>query len=234
MFVGLPFSPVDQFLLFKVQDIRINMKRMRNAAADNVFKTFFFFALQVRLVLTLVFGTSMGGVGLILGYNYWQSENLIFRTVGADSSIQAMCRMLFTTITLILFDTQIVVSLQLYNILYTVVFILRSFCKKICNNNALELSCTLKAFDPMVRYIFLEWKINPENDVDACFTWQVMWTTITTKVSFEFLAKRSHLPWVSTLSHHGKAQHLNFYFTQVLCLHHMNFFVWSQFKCQQR
>ncbi|XP_071551891.1 uncharacterized protein [Panulirus ornatus] len=64
----------------------------------------------VRLVLTLVFGTSMGGVGLILGYNYWQSENLIFRTVGADSSIQAMCRALFTTITLILFDTQIVGS----------------------------------------------------------------------------------------------------------------------------
>lgn len=64
----------------------------------------------VRLVLTSVFGTSMGGVGLVLGCNYWQSENLIFRTVGADSSIQAMCRTLFTAITLILFDTQIVGS----------------------------------------------------------------------------------------------------------------------------
>ncbi|XP_069161951.1 uncharacterized protein [Procambarus clarkii] len=35
--------------------------------------------------LTSVFGTSMGGVGFVLGCNYWQSENLIFRTVGADS-----------------------------------------------------------------------------------------------------------------------------------------------------
>ncbi|KAK8742158.1 hypothetical protein OTU49_002147 [Cherax quadricarinatus] len=64
----------------------------------------------VRLVFTLVFGTSMGGVGLVLGYSYWQSQNLIFRTVGADSTIQTMCRSLFTAITLILFDTQIVGS----------------------------------------------------------------------------------------------------------------------------
>ncbi|KAG7177183.1 hypothetical protein Hamer_G000436 [Homarus americanus] len=34
----------------------------------------------VRLVLTLIFGSSLGVIGLILGYNYWQSENLIFRT----------------------------------------------------------------------------------------------------------------------------------------------------------
>lgn len=65
---------------------------------------------QVRLVLTVVFGTSMGAVGLVLGCRYWQSQNLIFRTVGADSSIQALCRTLFTTITLIMFDAQIVVS----------------------------------------------------------------------------------------------------------------------------
>ncbi|XP_063604558.1 uncharacterized protein LOC134780036 [Penaeus indicus] len=64
----------------------------------------------VRLILTLVFGTSLGTIGTFLGYNYWQSGNLIFRTVGADSSIQAMCRVLFTTVTLILFDIQIVGS----------------------------------------------------------------------------------------------------------------------------
>lgn len=64
----------------------------------------------VRLVLTVVFGTSMGAVATVLGYRYWQSANLIFRTVGADTSIQAMCRTLFTTITLILFDAQIVGS----------------------------------------------------------------------------------------------------------------------------
>ncbi|XP_042226628.1 uncharacterized protein LOC121869357 [Homarus americanus] len=70
----------------------------------------------VRLVLTLIFGSSLGVIGLILGYNYWQSENLIFRTVGADSTIQAMCRNLFTAITLILFDTQIVGSVVILSL----------------------------------------------------------------------------------------------------------------------
>lgn len=73
-----------------------------------------FVLLQVRLVLTLVLGTSMGGVGLVLGYSYWQSKSLIFRTVGADASIQAMCSTLFTTITLIMFDAQIVVGFTMF------------------------------------------------------------------------------------------------------------------------
>ncbi|KAK3862342.1 hypothetical protein Pcinc_031791 [Petrolisthes cinctipes] len=87
------------------------------SSTSNVFKL----VRLVRLVLTLILGTSMGGVGLMLGYSYWQSKSLIFRTVGADASIQAMCSTLFTTITLIMFDAQIVgsvVILALHSSIY--------------------------------------------------------------------------------------------------------------------
>lgn len=87
---------------FLIVYIVVNFVNAPSSSSD-VFKL-------VRLVLTVVFGTSMGAVGLVLGCRYWQSENLIFRTVGADSSIQALCRTLFTTITLIMFDAQIVGS----------------------------------------------------------------------------------------------------------------------------
>ncbi|KAK8377844.1 hypothetical protein O3P69_014054 [Scylla paramamosain] len=87
---------------FLIVYIVVNFASASSSSSD-IFKL-------VRLVLTIVFGTSMGAVGLVLGFRYWQSANLIFRTVGADTSIQAMCKTLFTTITLILFDAQIVGS----------------------------------------------------------------------------------------------------------------------------
>nr|XP_045619009.1 uncharacterized protein LOC123770877 [Procambarus clarkii] len=122
----------------------------------------------VRLVLTSVFGTSMGGVGLVLGCNYWQSENLIFRTVGADSSIQAMCRTLFTAITLILFDTQIVGSV--------IIMALHHGMKQL----DLEELLTLSVGAPML----LAWAVIAYLGVRSCSEFSSHWRIIDTLVSF--------------------------------------------------
>ena len=53
----------------------------------------------------------MGLTAVIVAIKQLQSQNLIFRTVGADSNVQAMCRKLFTAITLVHIDIQIVVCI---------------------------------------------------------------------------------------------------------------------------
>ena len=64
----------------------------------------------MRLVLTCVLGIPTMIIGTILSQDYYKSGNLIFRTVGADYTTQRMCRILFTTTTLILFNIQVTVS----------------------------------------------------------------------------------------------------------------------------
>ena len=67
---------------------------------------------QVRLILTIVVSGILSLVGTYLCRKYWDSNNFIFHAVNsADGNMQNMCRVLFTTITLLVVDTQIVVSL---------------------------------------------------------------------------------------------------------------------------
>lgn len=45
-----------------------------------------------------------------VGWNYWSSGNLIFKTVGADPRFQKMCRELFCGLSLLAFDAQAAIS----------------------------------------------------------------------------------------------------------------------------
>lgn len=48
-----------------------------------------------------------------LAVDYHASGNLVFRTVGADSAMQSMCRKLQRAIVLIVFDAQALVSVYI-------------------------------------------------------------------------------------------------------------------------
>ncbi|XP_076045034.1 uncharacterized protein LOC143027587 [Oratosquilla oratoria] len=78
----------------------VTINYIQQSASSDTFKL-------VRLIVTTVFGVPLAILGARFFWEYLQSGYLIFRTVGADSNIQAMCRTLLTTMTLIVFDIQV-------------------------------------------------------------------------------------------------------------------------------
>jgi hypothetical protein len=49
-------------------------------------------------------------IGCTLGWEYWTSGALIFKTVGADMKLQKMCRIYFCGLSLLVFDAQANIS----------------------------------------------------------------------------------------------------------------------------
>ncbi|RWS27779.1 uncharacterized protein B4U80_10328 [Leptotrombidium deliense] len=60
-----------------------------------------------RMIIGLVFAPIIVGCGLKLAYDYYDSKNLIFRTVGSNIDMQRMCEMVFIMSSLLMFDVQL-------------------------------------------------------------------------------------------------------------------------------
>ncbi|XP_054159487.1 uncharacterized protein LOC128957705 isoform X2 [Oppia nitens] len=61
----------------------------------------------VRLVITSIFAPLLISGGLYFSSQYFKSKNLIYRTVGANISMQRMCELLFLAQSLVKFDVQL-------------------------------------------------------------------------------------------------------------------------------
>ncbi|KAK7095245.1 uncharacterized protein [Littorina saxatilis] len=65
----------------------------------------------IRLIVAAVLCPFLIGMGLYLGLGYYRSGNLIFRTVGANTHLQNICRLLFLFFDLLKFDMQLSISI---------------------------------------------------------------------------------------------------------------------------
>ncbi|XP_030842781.1 uncharacterized protein LOC100889110 isoform X2 [Strongylocentrotus purpuratus] len=64
-----------------------------------------------RLILISAAGPVLGIMALYIAYRYYDSRNLIFRTVGANIELQDMCQYMFLCESLLKFDFQLEVSI---------------------------------------------------------------------------------------------------------------------------
>lgn len=67
---------------------------------------------QARLVFMCIASPIVAVSAIKLALEYHTSGNLVFRTVGADPTMQSMCRKLQRAIVLIMFDAQALVRLK--------------------------------------------------------------------------------------------------------------------------
>ncbi|XP_035206033.1 uncharacterized protein LOC118181064 [Stegodyphus dumicola] len=65
----------------------------------------------VRLILVCTLGPFLIVVGILLSFRYCKSNNLIYNTVGANSSLQKACRMYYICSSLLKFDLQLQLSM---------------------------------------------------------------------------------------------------------------------------
>lgn len=65
---------------------------------------------QIRFIVTLILTLPNAAMGLKVGWKYWSSGNLVFKTVGGDMRLQRMCRTLFFGMSLLVFDAQAFIS----------------------------------------------------------------------------------------------------------------------------
>lgn len=66
---------------------------------------------QARLIVGSILSPAIIVLGLLIGKQYHDSGRLIFRTVGASSEDQAMCKTMFFFYGLLKFDLQLGVSI---------------------------------------------------------------------------------------------------------------------------
>ncbi|CAL8096255.1 unnamed protein product [Orchesella dallaii] len=64
----------------------------------------------IRFLVTVFLTLPNAVLGLKVGWHYWDSGNLIFKTVGADMRLQRMCRTLLFGMSLLVFDAQAFIS----------------------------------------------------------------------------------------------------------------------------
>lgn len=64
-----------------------------------------------RLILISAAGPVLGIMALYIAYRYYDSRNLIFRTVGANIELQDMCQYMFLCESLLKFDLQLEISI---------------------------------------------------------------------------------------------------------------------------
>jgi hypothetical protein len=69
---------------------------------------------KTRLIIAAVLCPPLIAVGVWLSFNYHRSGNLIFRTVGANTEIQNMCKLIFVFFDLLKFDLQLSVSVLVF------------------------------------------------------------------------------------------------------------------------
>lgn len=65
---------------------------------------------QVRVVLAWMLSVPLVAVAACLAVRYYRSNALVFRTVGANVRLQAACRRVFSTQSLLKLDAQLAVS----------------------------------------------------------------------------------------------------------------------------
>jgi hypothetical protein len=68
---------------------------------------------KARLIIAGILCPPLIAVGVWLSFSYHSSGNLIFRTVGANTEIQNMCKLIFVFFDLLKFDLQLSVSVLL-------------------------------------------------------------------------------------------------------------------------
>ncbi|ODM87528.1 hypothetical protein Ocin01_19154 [Orchesella cincta] len=64
----------------------------------------------IRFLVTVFLTLPSAILGLKVGWHYWDSGNLIFKTVGGDMRLQRMCRTLLSGMSLLVFDAQAFIS----------------------------------------------------------------------------------------------------------------------------
>jgi hypothetical protein len=65
---------------------------------------------QIRFLISSCLTIPMIILGGVVGRRYWTSARLIFKTVGGDWRLQLMCKQLFFTYSLLMFDGQAMIS----------------------------------------------------------------------------------------------------------------------------